>query len=69
MKAHSKGLISRNGKREVFAPGGSALEKANNFLELIRARIKRDRKAYDMFVGILKNEPAYEHLVVLAGGT
>jgi hypothetical protein len=68
LKAHSKGLISRNGKEEIFAPGGSGLEKANKFLELIRARIKRDGKAYDTFVSILRSEPAYHHLVTLAGG-
>jgi hypothetical protein len=68
-KAYSKGLISWNGKEEVFAPGGSVLEKANKFLGLIQARIKRDGKAYDTFVSILRSEPAYEHLVVLAGVT
>ena len=69
LKAYSKGLISRNGKEEILAPGGSGLGKANKFLELIRARIKRDGKAYDTFVSILKSEPAYHHLVTLAGGT
>ena len=69
LKAHSKGLISWNGKEEIFAPGCSGLEKANKFLGLIQARIKRDGKAYDTFVSILRSEPAYEHLVVLAGVT
>ena len=36
VRAHSKGLISQNGMDQAFTPGVSALEKAKNFLELIR---------------------------------
>lgn len=69
VKAYSKGLISENAKNEVFATGIPLAAQANNFLGLIRTRIKRDSKAYDVFLDILRSEPAYEHLVSLAGGT
>ena len=70
-KAYSKGLITMSGKKEAFATcnGMSIDVQANNFLELIQTRIKRDPKAYDVFLDILRSEPAYEHLVSLAGGT
>ena len=69
LKAYSKGLISESGMDEAFVIGISSTVRANGFLKLIRSRIKRDRKAYDEFVGILKSEPAYAHLVALAGVT
>ena len=69
VKAYSKGLITKNGKKEAFATGMSIDVQANNFLELIETRIKRDPKAYDVFLDILGSEPAYEQLVYLAGGT
>lgn len=70
VKAYSKGLINAEGKNEAFVTGIlSPGEKANSFLELIRMRIKGDQKAYDVFLDILRSEPAYEHLVPLAGGT
>ena len=69
VKAYSKGLITKNGKKEAFATGMSINVQANNFLELIETRIKRDQKAYDVFLDILRTEPAYEQLVYLAGGT
>ena len=67
-KAYSKGLITADEKNAAFAPGISLEVQANNFLELIRDRIKRDKKKYDTFIGILKTEAAYENLVILAGG-
>ena len=67
-KAYSKGLITAGEKNAAFAPGISLEVQANNFLELIRDRIKRDEKRYDTFIGILKTEAAYENLVILAGG-
>lgn len=69
VKAYSKGLIAKSGKKEAFSSGMSLDVQANNFLELIETRIKRDPKAYDTFLDILRSEPAYEHLVNLAGGT
>lgn len=68
-KAYSKGLITQVEKDEAFTGGASAQVLANNFLELIRSRIKRDVKAYNTFLGILASEAAYESLFVLAGGT
>ena len=68
-KAYAKGLISESGKDEAFVIGISPAMQANSFLKLIQSRIKRDQKAYDEFVGILKSEPAYAHLVALAGVT
>ena len=69
VKAYSKGLISENAKNEAFATGMSLDVQANNFLGLIRTRIKRDQRAYEAFLDILRSDPAYEHLVTLAGGS
>ena len=68
VKAYSKGLISENAKNEAFATGIPLAAEANKFLGLIQTRIKRDPKAYDAFLDILRSEPGYEHLVSLAGG-
>ena len=67
-KAYSKGLITQ-AEKNAFTGGGSPKVLGNNFLEVIHSRIKRDKKAYEAFLGILGSEPAYQTLFVLAGGT
>ena len=66
-KCYSKGLITPAEKRAAFATGDPTTQ-ANNFLDLICSRIKRDAKKYKLFLGVLKTEAAYENMVVLAGG-
>ena len=66
-KAYSKGLITRAQKSSAFAYGMNIEQQANSFLEAIESRVRRDKKAFDKFVSILKSEPAYEHLVALVG--
>ncbi|CAI8020520.1 hypothetical protein GBAR_LOCUS12275 [Geodia barretti] len=67
-KCYSKGLITLAERRAAFATGGDLFTQAHDFLDLICSRVKRDGKKYDTFLSILRSEPAYENLVVLAGG-
>ena len=62
-KAYSKGLISTELKDTIFSVDGtSGGRKASLLLSTIERRIKFDQSAFDTFVGILRSEPAYEHL-------
>ena len=69
LKCFSKGLITVAEKNAAFSTGMDATTLANNFLDLICSRVKRDKKKYDMFLDILRSEPAYENLLILAGGS
>ena len=70
LKAFSGGLITETQMCEAFSANGvSPMKQAVDFLLAIRNRVKRDEKAFDKFVAILKSEPAYEHLVALVGAT
>ena len=67
-KAYSKGLITDGQMSDMMSTNGVSSRKlASDFLFAIRSRVKRDGKAFDKFVAILKSEPAYEHLVALVG--
>ena len=67
-EAYSKDLITQAQLSDVFSTNGaSPMKQASDFLITIQNRIKRDKKAFDKFVSILKKEPAYEHLVALVG--
>jgi len=62
-KAFSKGLITAEVKRMVFSTNGTSSEvKADALLSAIQERIKNDQSAFDVFVEILRSEPAYQHL-------
>ena len=62
-KAFSKGLITAEVKRMVFSTNGTSSEvKADALLSAIQERIKNDPSAFDVFVEILRSEPAYQHL-------
>ena len=67
-KCYSKGLITVAEKNAAFSTGMDATTLANNFLDLICSRVK-DKKKYGMFLDILRSEPAYENLLILAGGS
>ena len=67
-EAYSEELITQAQLNEAFSTNGaSPMKQATDFLIAIQNRIKRDKKAFDKFVSILKKEPAYEHLVALVG--
>ena len=69
-KAYSKGLITQGQMTQALSANGlTPMKLASDFLIAIQNRIKRDEKAFDKFVAILKSEPAYEHLVTLVGAT
>ena len=65
---YSKGLITAAEKNAAFSIGIDPTTLANNFLDLICSRVK-DKKKYDMFLNVLRSEPAYENLLILAGGS
>ena len=63
-KAYSKGLITAEVKDTVFsaANGMSSGMKADTLLSAIQERIRTDPNAFDVFVELLREEPAYQHL-------
>ena len=61
-QAYSEGLISpavRNNASNFATPSEM---RASNLLEAIRCRAQLDHKALDIFLAILKEEPAHEYI-------
>ena len=63
LEAYSKGLITDEVKNTVLSMNGTSEGvKANILVSAIKQRIKGDPSAFNMFVEILRSDPAYKHL-------
>lgn len=62
-KAYSKRLISENVHSRILTTAIPDVNKASELMSAVLRRVKLHPKSYQKFMEILREEPAYSHLV------